>query len=182
MKTWCERQGQVEVGVIEHEGQTFAALGASVQGRHVTGYLKTTSGEASLTTWCGLTMLACRSETIETYRDGATILLFRLTQGRFVVGYSLGEGMLFRGELLTDFTDDEARRIARRITDYFAELDAQDEFEASHPDEGSLLDIQYRCPECGHEWEETYECACDSECQHCGTENVTALDWKEHQG
>jgi len=38
MKTWCARQGQVEVGVIEHEGQHFAALGASVQGRNVTGY------------------------------------------------------------------------------------------------------------------------------------------------
>ena len=38
MRTWCERQGQVEVGLIEHEGRTFAALGASVVGRHVTGY------------------------------------------------------------------------------------------------------------------------------------------------
>lgn len=138
MKTWCERQGHVEVGVIENEGHTFAALGASVVGRHVTGYLKSKYGQVTLTTWCGKIMLACRSEVIEEYHDAALVLLFRLTKGRFLVGYSLGEGMLFRGELLTDCTEDEARRTARQIAGHFAELDAQEEHEFNqHEDESA---------------------------------------------
>jgi hypothetical protein len=182
MRSWCERNGQVEVGIIEHEGRCFAALGSSVQGRQVTGYTGLKAGDIFLTAWCGKTVLACRSEVVEEYHDGSLVLLFRLTKGRFVVGYALGErGMLFRGELLTGCTHDEARRTARQIACYFSDLDAQDEYEASQSDEWSLLDIQYRCPECGHQWEETYECACDSECPHCGTEIVTALDWKELQ-
>lgn len=128
MNTWCERHGQVEVGVIEHEGRCFAALGASVQGRYLTGYTGLGTGDIYLTTWCGKTMLACRSEVVDEYRDGSMVLLFRLTRGRFIVGYALGEkGMLFRGELLTGCTDDEARRTAHQIADHFAELDAEDE-------------------------------------------------------
>jgi hypothetical protein len=38
--TRCERQGQIEIGVIEHEGREFAALGGSVIGRRITGYTK----------------------------------------------------------------------------------------------------------------------------------------------
>ena len=111
---------------------TFAALGAGVQGRHVTGYTGLQRRDIFLTTWCGKTMLACRSEVIEEYHDGALVLLFRLTKGRFVVGYALGErGMLFRGELLTGCTDDEARRTARQIAAHFADLDAFDEYMAS---------------------------------------------------
>ena len=105
MQTWCERQGQVEIGAIEHEGHTFAALGASVQGRHVTGYTGLQRRDSFLSTWCGRTMLACRSEVVEEYHDGPVVLMFRLTKGRYIVGYALGEkGMLFRGELVTDCT------------------------------------------------------------------------------
>lgn len=182
MRTWCERQGQVEVGCLEHEGRIFAAFGASVQGRHVTGYTGLKTGDIYLTTWCGKTMLACRSEVVEEYHDGSLVLLFRLTKGRFIVGYALGDrGMLFRGELLTGCTDDEARRTARRIADHFAELDAEDQYEADQNDDEPLFDIEYRCPDCGHEWHEQWSSACDSECPSCGTENITALDWHEHQ-
>lgn len=182
MKTWCEKQGQVEVGVVFHEGHEFRALGASVQGRSITGYTAFKTGDIYLTSWCGRTMLACRSEVVEEYHDGALGLMFRLTQGRFIVGYALGErGMLFRGELVTDCTDDEARRTVRRNADYFAELDAQDEYEfnMSQPDDEPLLDIEYRCPQCGHEWNEQWSCACDSECPNCGLKNITALSWEE---
>lgn len=129
MKTWCHRQGQVEIGVIEHEGHSFACLGATVVGRHVTGYTCLQSnGNIDLKTWCGQTMLACRSEVIEEYHDGSSAMMFRLPRGRFIVGYALAEnGMLFRGELLTDCTDEEARREARRLSDYWAERDAEDE-------------------------------------------------------
>ena len=37
------------------------------------------------------------------FYDDCLALMFRLTNGRFVIGYALGEqGMLFRGELLVD--------------------------------------------------------------------------------
>lgn len=128
MNTYCLRNGQVEIGVVEHEGREFSALGATVVGRHVTGYTKLDHGDITLQTWCGKTMLACRSEVVERYWPGSVALIFRLTRGRYIVGYALAEnGMLFRGELLDNRTDDEARDTARRLADHFAELDAEDE-------------------------------------------------------
>ena len=38
MQMRCERRGQLEIGVIDHEGRIFAAFGASVQGHNVTAY------------------------------------------------------------------------------------------------------------------------------------------------
>jgi hypothetical protein len=131
MTTRCKRRGQVEFGVIEHEGQEYAALGAAVQGRHLTAYTKVRAGSLTLTTWCGTTMLACRSEDAAAYADGSLAVVFSLTKGRFIAGYALAEGgMLFRGELMTGCSLDEARRAAVQIADHFAELDAQDEAEA----------------------------------------------------
>ncbi len=73
-------------------------------------------------------MLACRSEIVERYWSDSLSLMFRLPRGRFIVGYALGDsGMLFRGELLTDCDEDEARSMARDLSDRFAELDAEDE-------------------------------------------------------
>lgn len=128
MQTHCIRQGQVEIGIIEHEGKEFSALGATIVGRHVTGYTHLEDGEYSLKTWCGQTMLSCRSEVVERFWSGSLALMFRLTKGRFIVGYALGKtGMLFRGELLTDYDEDDARQAARNISDRFAEIDAEDE-------------------------------------------------------
>lgn len=42
-----------------------------------------------------------------------------------------------------------------------------------------LFKIKYCCPDCHHEWEEEYECACDSECPNCDTTNIEALSWEE---
>lgn len=52
MQTTCVRHGQIEVGIIEHEGREFSALGAIVQGRSITGYTKLVDGEVNLATWC----------------------------------------------------------------------------------------------------------------------------------
>ena len=178
MNSWCERQGQTEIGVIEHEGRTFAALGASVHGRHVTGYTRPVPSGIDLATWCGKTMLGCRSEIIDEFYDGSLSLMFRLTHGRFIVGYALGEnGMLFRGELFTG-GGDEARDAARQLAQRFAKLDAEDEeqFQAEQDDE-RLLNIEYQCPSCGHEWQEQWSSACDSECPVCGLKNISALSW-----
>ncbi|MGB7329316.1 MAG: hypothetical protein WBD31_30825, partial [Rubripirellula sp.] len=95
--TRCERQGQIEIGIIEHQGKEFVALGASVVGRSLTGYTKSDRYGITLGTWCGKTMLECRCEVVERYWSGSLSLMFRLTKGRFIVGYALDEdGLLFR--------------------------------------------------------------------------------------
>lgn len=127
MQTTCVRQGQIEVGIIEHNGREFSALGATTIGRHVTGYTADSHGHLVLKTWCGQTMIDCRSEVVQHFWSETFSMMFRLTRGRFIVGYSLGDGMLFRGELLTNSDEDNARRQALIIADYFAELDAEDE-------------------------------------------------------
>ena len=126
--TRCERQGQIEIGIIEHEGQEYTALGSSVVGRNITGYTKEDRNGITLTTWCGKTMLDCRNEIVERYWTGSLALVFRLVRDRFIIGYALGEnGMLFRGELIDDCTDDEARRQAAYLAQFFGDLDAEDE-------------------------------------------------------
>ena len=128
MQTTCVRQGQIEVGVIEHQGRDFSALGATVQGRSITGYTKLVDGEIQLSSWNGQTTLASRSEIVERFWSGTLALIFRLPKSRYIVGYAFGDdGMLFRGELLSNCDEDEARRHALMISDCFAELDAEDE-------------------------------------------------------
>jgi hypothetical protein len=128
MKTSCIRQGQVQIGIIEHEGHEFAAYGATVVGKEITAYTRLHNGEISLTTWNGKTMLVCRSEVVATFWNGSMALLFCLPRGRFLAGYALGDdGMLFRGELLDTSNADEAKAAAMAISDYFAERDAEDE-------------------------------------------------------
>lgn len=126
--TRCERQGQIEIGIIKHEGQEYAALGSSVIGRNITGYTKADCNGIKLTTWCGKTMLECRCEIVEQYWTGSLALMFRLPHRRFIIGYALGEtGMLFRGELIDDCSGDDARRQAKHIAQDFSQLDAEDE-------------------------------------------------------
>ena len=128
MQAVCVRQGQIEVGVIEHQGRDFSALGATVQGRSITGYTKLVDGEIQLSSWNGQTTLASRSEIVERFWSGSLALMFRLARGKFIVGYALADdAMLFRGELLTNVDDDEARRHALMISDCFSQLDAEDE-------------------------------------------------------
>ena len=122
------RQGQIEIGVIEHNGHEFAALGATVVRRDLSGYVKFKRGHFWLTTWAGGTMLDCRSEVVERYWNGSLALLFRLPRGRFIVGYALGDdGMLFRGELIDGCSEDEARHHCRMISENWMELDAEEE-------------------------------------------------------
>jgi hypothetical protein len=125
--TRSERDGQIEVGIVYHEGREFAALGATVRGRDITAYTKLDGHRIVLTAWSGATVLAGRSEVVRRHRDGSLVLVFRLTRRRFIVGYALGEsGMLFRGELVTDSTDDETRRAAIYIANLCAAFDDED--------------------------------------------------------
>ena len=128
MHTSCIRHGQIEVGIVEHDGNEWSAFGATVHGRSITGYTKVVGNDIHLATWCGKTTLASRCEVVERFWSGNLALMFRLPRGRFIVGYALGEdGMLFRGELLTDCDEDEARRHALMISDCFAQLDSDDQ-------------------------------------------------------
>ena len=137
MQAVCVRQGQTEVGVIQQAGREWSALGATVQGRSITGNTKLVDGEIQLSSWNGQTTLASRSEIVERFWSGSLALMFRLARGKFIVGYALSDdGMLFRGELLTNVDDDEARRHALMISDCFSQLDAEDEeaFDAEQAD------------------------------------------------
>jgi hypothetical protein len=138
MQTKCERRGQLEIGIVTQNGHVFAAFGASVSGRNVTGYTRHRNGCLSLTRWNGSTMLACRSEVIRQFRDGSVALMFRMTHGRFLVGYALGDdGMLFRGELLTECDSDRARHETVALAEYWSGIDQEDEADPWHgePDE-----------------------------------------------
>jgi hypothetical protein len=133
MTTKCERRGQLEIGIVTHNGNVYAAFGSSVNQHNVTGYTRHRNGSISLTRWCGSTMLDCRSEIVRTFHDGSVALMFRLTHGRHIVGYALGdEGMLFRGELLTYCDDHQARREAITLAEYWSEIDTEDEADPWH--------------------------------------------------
>jgi hypothetical protein len=142
MTTKCERRGQLEIGIVTHDGHVFAAFGASVYGHNVTGYTRQRNRCVSLTRWNGTSMLDCRSEVIPHFGDGSIALVFRLTDGRFIVGYALGDdGMLFRGEMLTDCDFDRACHEVLTLADYWSGIDTEDEADPWHgepaePDEG----------------------------------------------
>jgi hypothetical protein len=87
-------------------------------------------------------MLACRSEIVRKHLDGSIVLMFRLTNGRFIVGYALGyDGMLFRGELITGCDEERARHEAVTLAEYWAGIDAEDETDPWHgePEEDEFL-------------------------------------------
>ena len=31
----------------------------------------------------------------------------------------------------------------------------------------------YRCPRCGHEWEDCWDCQCDDDCPECGCRHIS---------
>ena len=122
------RRGQIEIGIVEHQGQEFSAYGATICGRQITGYVNQHRGGYRLTRWDGGTMLSCRCEVVKTFWCGALALMFRLPKGKFIVGYALGDdGMLFRGELLDNCSAGDARSLAWAIADHLAEMDLESE-------------------------------------------------------
>jgi hypothetical protein len=143
MVSRCERRGQLEIGIIDHEGRIYAAFGASINGHNITAYTGQHQGRLALTTWGGKVMLACRSEVIREFCGGTMAIVFKFTHRRFIVGYALGnEGMLFRGELMTHCDDEMARREAIALAAYWSQIDAEDEADPCHgePDENALED------------------------------------------
>lgn len=132
MQTQAIRCGQTEIGIISHNGHEFAAMGSTVQGRSVTGYARIKDGIGILARWQGSTMTACRAWIAEQWwsEDGDVYaMVFALTGGRFIVGYSLGMGMLFRGELITGADESEANRAAISEAEYWMERDDEEQAE-----------------------------------------------------
>ena len=37
----------------------------------------------------------------------------------------------------------------------------------------------YRCPRCGHEWEDCWDCQCDDDCPECGCRHVSPYESEE---
>lgn len=131
METESVKIGQSEIGIVHHQGNTFSAGGSSVNGNRVTGYVK----GSSITRWNGETMIDCRSWIVREYcnefGDDSYAMVFRLTHGRAIVGYSLGDGMLFRGELVTlgrGASDRDFERLAESESEYWLRID-QEEYE-----------------------------------------------------
>ncbi len=120
------RQGQIEIGILEHSGLEYAAYGYTLCGREITAYVKYKKGHYWLTTWSG-TILAWRSEIVERYWNGGLALLFRLPKGKFIIGYALGNDMLFRGELIEGCSQDEAHRHCVMVAENWMEVDQMDE-------------------------------------------------------
>ena len=138
MELCSQPRGQVEIGVINHDGHVFAAFGSSINGRHVTAYTRKKNGQITLTRWDGTSLFGSRTITVREYHDGSLTLMFRLTHRRFIVGFALGDdGMLFRGELVTHCDEDDARREALTISEHWIEIDSEDNADPWHgePDE-----------------------------------------------
>lgn len=126
--------GQTELGIVHHNGNAYGAIGASVNGRTITGYQK---GDIRtgirLTNWAGETTLASRCSIVEVYRLESWVsshgyaLRFDLTHGRTIIGYSWGDGMLFRGELLDASDREDADYLAKQLAESWIERDAEDD-------------------------------------------------------
>ncbi|MBA2114083.1 hypothetical protein [Bremerella alba] len=105
-----------------NDGFDLANRRSSAIGNVVIGYTTVDGSHVTLRKWCGLLILDCRHQVVEQYRDGTFALLFRLTRGRYIVGYATGNGKLFRGELFKG-TCEEAKQLAQRKSSELSSLD-----------------------------------------------------------
>ena len=103
----------------------------SICGRQITGYVKHKRGRYWLTTWGSGTTSDGRSEVVERFWNNGLALMFRLSRGRFIVGLALGDGMLFRGELIDGCSEDDARRHCQMVAENWAEVDQMEAEEAA---------------------------------------------------
>jgi predicted Zn-ribbon and HTH transcriptional regulator len=67
-------------------------------------------------------------------------------------------------------SDRRGQYLSIRVALFYLDEDDQDD--------ETLLRIFYKCPECGHEWEE-WTSACDSECPECETKNISPVRYEE---
>ena len=55
---------------------------------------------------------------------------------------------------------------------------AAEEDDEAEEDDGVDYNLRYRCPNCGHKWEDVHSCAVDSDCPNCLTRNISPLQVK----
>lgn len=106
----------------------------------IAAYTKIVNGGYTLTGWHGDVKLIKRCKVVKTYRanefgDTGEAIVFKLKGRKFIVGYTLGNGMLFRGELIecSDMEEaEEAEDYAKELANYWLQVDAEDaeEFQA----------------------------------------------------
>ncbi len=46
-------------------------------------------------------------------------------------------------------------------------------------DDPDRFEIEYECPECGYEWEDTWSSPCDDDCPECGTRHIQPMDYHD---
>lgn len=49
------------------------------------------------------------------------------------------------------------------------------------PEAACFITSRYSCPECGQDWQDTWTCACNSQCPACGLKDVEPLHIPEHR-
>ncbi len=78
-------------------------------------------------------------------------------------------------EMLEDIKDME--KLQSDITNFLKETEEPKDpttlDEVQDAENHHLYTNFYRCYECGHEWEDVYECQPDDDCPQCGTRHVT---------
>lgn len=47
------------------------------------------------------------------------------------------------------------------------------------PNPTVTMEIKYKCPECGHEWEDTWDSAVDADCPQCELRDITPVSYTE---
>jgi hypothetical protein len=81
-------------------------------------------------------------------------------------------------QLLAQFINDHD--LKERARNFLADIAAEEEdYVEQEDEEEELLEVRYKCPDCGHEWVEEWDCACDSECPECETGNISALEYRK---
>lgn len=60
----------------------------------------------------------------------------------------------------------------------FAHRDYVEALIESKTRDQTMILSYYQCPSCNEEWEDTWECACNSECPKCESSDIEPYDWK----
>ena len=78
-------------------------------------------------------------------------------------------------DLIDDMPDSALIQYVEANTNFFDPDGGEDEDDDPKADDP--VDIRYRCPECGHKWQEDDTTYSDSDCPNCGTRNITAYEY-----
>src|SRR5262245_59803810 len=105
MNSRVEQHGNIEIGIVEHEGREYIAMGSVVTNTHCTAYL---GKNRQLTKWDGTVIgrwsVASSWPTPRSYVSSRMYQIEAWVGAALYTGRSAGEGMVFNG-----------RRVARQL-------------------------------------------------------------------